>query len=147
MKKVRFYQNSRYHLLLIIFLLSSCGPTFYLKKAERALKKAEQLGAQVQVDTIYKEHLVFVDSIRVDSIFTSKVGDTVYISKDRLKIKYVHLKGDSVFIEGKCEADTVKIQVPVSVTKEIKSGLGIWTVIQWSLLALIVGFVVSKIWK
>jgi hypothetical protein len=135
----------RYFLLII--LLSSCGPTFYLKKAERALKKAEQLGAQTRTDTIYKERLVFVDSIRVDSIFTSKVGDTVYISKDRLKIKFVHLKGDSVFIEGKCEADTVKIQVPVSVTKEIKSGLGIWTVIQWSLIALIVGFVVSKIWK
>jgi len=133
--------------LILIILLSSCGPTFYLKKAERALKKAEQLGAQVRTDTIYKERLVFIDSVRVDSIFTAKQGDTVFISKDKLQIKYVRLKGDSVFIEGKCEADTIKIQVPVSVTKEIKSGLGIWTVIQWSLLALIVGFVVSKIWK
>jgi len=79
--------------IILIILLSSCGPNFYLKKAEKALKKAEQLGAVITADTVYKERLVFVDSIRVDSIFTSKVGDTVYISKDRLKIKFVRLKG------------------------------------------------------
>jgi hypothetical protein len=134
--------------IILLLLLSSCGPNFYLKKAERALKKAEQLGAKVTADTIYKERLVFVDSIRVDSIFTSKVGDTVYISKDRLKVKYVRLPGDSVFIEGKCEADTIKIQVPVMVNKEIKSGLGVWDVIKWALFALVIGALLCKLlWK
>ena len=134
--------------LILLILLTGCNANFYLKKAERALLKAEQLGAKVKTDTVYKERLVFVDSIRVDSIFTSKVGDTVYISKDRLKVKYVRLPGDSVFIEGKCEADTVRIQVPISVTKEIKSGLSVLTVVQWSVLALIIGAVLCKVfWK
>jgi len=134
--------------LILIFLLTSCGPTFYLKKAERALKKAEQLGAKVGVYTVYKERLVFVDSIRVDSIFKTKVGDTVYLTKDRLKVKYVRLPGDSVFIEGKCEADTIKINVPISVTKEIKSGLSVLVVVQWSILALIIGALLCKVfWK
>jgi hypothetical protein len=134
--------------LILIFLLTSCGPTFYLKKAERALKKAEQLGAKTGVDTIYAERLVFVDSIRVDSIFSSKVDDTVYLTKDRLKVKYVRLPGDSVFIEGRCEADTIKIQVPVSVTKTIESGYTAWDIIRWCLVIAIIAVLVSKIlWK
>lgn len=134
--------------LILLILLSSCGPTFYLKKAERALKKAEQLGAEIQADTIYKERLVFVDSIRVDSIFTSRVGDTVYISKDRLKVTFVRLPGDSVYIEGKCEADTVKINVPISVIKEIKAGHSTWDMVILSIVVLIVGAVLSRIfWK
>jgi len=139
--------------LIILILLSGCSilkenkANRKAKRINRLVGELEQMGVNWQADTVYKNIPVFIPQVRVDSIFTSKVGDTVYISKDRLKIKFVHLKGDSVFIEGKCEADTIKIQVPVSVTKEIKSGLGIWTVIQWSLIALIVGFVVSKIWK
>jgi len=134
--------------IIFIFLLTSCGPTFYLKKAERALKKAEQLGAKVGADTVYAEKTVFVDSVRVDSVFTSKVGDTVYLTKDRLKVKYVRLPGDSVFIEGNCEADTIKIKVPVTVTKTIESGYGVWDIIRWCLVIAIVAVLLSKIlWK
>lgn len=134
--------------ILIIFTLIGCGPTFYLKKAERALKKAEQLGAKVGSDTVYVERTVFVDSVRVDSVFTSKVGDTVYLTKDRLKVKYVKLPGDSVFIEGKCEADTIRIQVPVTVTKNIESGYGVWDILKWCLFIAIVAVLLTRIlWK
>ncbi len=134
--------------LILIFLLTSCGPTFYLKKAERALKKAEQLGAKIGLDTVYSERLVFVDSILVDSIFRTKVGDTVYLTKDRLKVKYVRLPGDSVFIEGRCDADTIKIEVPVSVTKTIESGYGVGDIIKWCLFIAIVAVLLGRLfWK
>jgi hypothetical protein len=107
--------------ILAVALLTSCGPNFYLRKAERALKKAEQLGANVSRDTIFIEKVVTVPEVKTDTVFSSTEGDTVYISKDRLKLKYVNLPGDSVFIEGKCESDTVKIEVPVTITKEIKA--------------------------
>jgi hypothetical protein len=117
--------------LLTIFLISalwSCGPNFYLRKAERALKKAEQLGANVSRDTIFIEKVVTVPEVKTDTVFSSSEGDTVYISKDRLKLKYVNLPGDSVFIEGKCESDTVRLEIPVTITKEIsaKSWLKWW---------------------
>jgi len=137
--------------LILIILLTSCVSNKInrkLKRAERLTNEAIALGAKIQSDTIYSERLVFVDSIRVDSIFTAKVGDTVYLTKDRLKVKYVRLPGDSVFIEGKCEADTIKIEVPISVNKEIKSGLSVLVVVQWSILALIIGAVLYKVfWK
>lgn len=114
--------------ILAVALLTSCGPNFYLRKAERALKKAEQLGANVSRDTIFIEKIVTVPEVKTDTIFSSTEGDTVYISKERLKLKYVNLPGDSVFIEGKCESDTVKIEVPITITKEIsaKSWLKWW---------------------
>lgn len=136
---------------LIILILCSCASNKAnrkLKRAERLTKQAIELGAKVTADTVYKEIPVFIPQVRVDSIFTSKVGDTVYLEKERLKLKFVRLPGDSVFIEGKCEADTVRIEVPISVTKEIKTGLGVLTVVQWSILALLVGGALVKIfWR
>ena len=137
-------------ILLIIFFTgcASNKANRKLKRAEKLTKQAIELGAVVTPDTVYKWRTVFIDSVRVDSIFTSIVGDTVYLEKERLRVKYVRLKGDSIFIRGECLADTVKIQVPVTVTKEIKTGLSALIVVQWSILALLVGAVLSRIfWK
>ena len=134
--------------ILLVLLLSGCNANFYLKRAEINTRKAIERGAKIKIDTIYQERTIFVDFIRVDSIFTSKVGDTVRIYKDRLKLKYVRLKADSVFIEGKCESDTIRINVPISVTHEVKSGLSVLVVVQWSILALLVGGLLAKIfWR
>lgn len=134
--------------ILIVLLLFGCASNKAnrkLKRAERLTQQAIELGAKVTSDTVYKWRTVFIDSVRVDSIFTSVIGDTVYLERERLKVKYVRLKGDSIFIRGECLADTVKIQVPVTVTKEIKSGLGVLVVVQWSILALIVGAVIGAV--
>lgn len=107
--------------ILLAMSLSSCGVGHYLRKAERALKKAEQLGAVITPDTVYKEIPVMVPEVHTDTVFKSVEGDTVIIEKDRLKIKYVRLPGEKVYIEGECEADTVRVTVPVTVTREIKT--------------------------
>lgn len=122
----------RYVILLLI--LCSCGAANKLKRAERLIAKAESMGAVWHVDTVYKEVPYYVDSVRVDSVFIAKEGDTVVIEKDRLKLKYVRLPGDSVYIEAECEADTVYQNVPVTVTKTIEAKSD-W--LKW----LIIGFV------
>jgi hypothetical protein len=119
-----------------------------LKRANRLIAQAEQLGAVWQTDTVFKEIPVFIPQVRTDSIFVTTEGDTVYIEKDRLKIKFVDLPGDSVFIEGKCDSLTKIVEVPITVTKEIKTGLSVLVVVQWSILALIIGAVLARIfWK
>lgn len=119
--------------IILLLLLSSCGifspenrASRKLKKAERLLKQAEMLGAKWHTDTVYKEIPFYVDSVRVDSIFVAKQGDTVVIEKERLKLKYVRLAGDSVYIEGECEADTVFQKVPITITKEISAKVNWW---------------------
>lgn len=112
-------------------ILSGCGPNFYLKKSERNLKKAIAKGASVTADTIYIENQVFVPEVKTDTVFGSQEGDTVVIEKDRLKIKYVNLPGEKVYIEGECESDTIYVKTPVAVTNTIKAGKSIWNYTHW----------------
>lgn len=58
-------------------------------------------------DTVLIKDTVKINSVSKDTVFKNHLGDTVFINKDRLHIKYVQLPGDSVFINGKC--DTIKI--------------------------------------
>ena len=137
-------------ILLVIFFTgcASNKANRKLKRAERLTNEAIALGAKVHPDTVYKEIPVFIPQVRVDSIFTSRVGDTVYLEKERLKLKFVRLPGDSVFIEGKCDSLTVIKEVPISVTKTVTTGITLLTVVQWVVLALIVGAILCKIlWR
>lgn len=107
--------------IILSLLLISCGPNYYLRRAERNLKKAEMLGAQIGSDTIYKYVNVYVPDVKKDTVFTSKPGDTIYISKDRLRIKYVNLPGDSVFIKGECKDSIITVKHPIVINRTIKS--------------------------
>jgi hypothetical protein len=118
-------------ILLLCVVLSSCGPGFYLKRSERNLKKAISLGAQVTSDTVYIEKPVFISEVKTDTVFESIEGDTVIIEKDKLKIKYVNLPGEKVFIEGECKADTVYVKTPVAINKTIKAPKSIWNYTHW----------------
>jgi hypothetical protein len=138
------------YFLIILLLFTGCASNKAnrkLKRANRLIAEAVALGAEVHPDTVYKEIPVFIPQVRTDSIFVTEVGDTVYIEKDRLKIKFIDLPGDSVFIEGKCDSLTKIVEVPVTVTKEIKTGLSVLVVVQWSILALIIGGVLGYLVK
>lgn len=104
---------------LAFVLLTSCGPSFYLRKAERAIKKAEALGSTWQSDTVFIEKEVIVPEIRLDSIVVVKLGDTVTVEREKLQIKLVRLSGDTVFVDAACLPDTIKVKVPVNVYRTI----------------------------
>src|SRR5690606_38498493 len=76
-------------------------------------------GAIVNTDTVYKHVPIFIPQVVKDTVFESKQGDTVLIEKDRLKIQYVNLPGDSVYIYGESKADTIIKEVPVTVTQNV----------------------------
>ena len=117
--------------LLLLILLSSCSASWHLKQA---IKK----GALTKQDTVYIQDTVIVKSVKKDSIFKSIQGDTVRIEKERLKIKYVKLAGDSVFIQGECESDTVIREIPVTVNNEIKAKGLDW---KWLIVAFVIGLI------
>lgn len=131
-------------LVLIAIGLSSCSEksraTRQLKRAERALKKAEMLGADISADTIWRTLEIPVPYVSTDTVFESIEGDTVVIQQDRLKIKYVNLPKDSVYIYGECEADTIYFDNPTTVYKEISSGYTLWELVILAIAALPVGW-------
>ena len=123
--------------ILLLFTLCSCSSSWHLKQAEKHIRKAQIKGGSWSADTIYVKDTVFVRSIRVDSILTIKQGDSVVLYKDRLHVVIRRLAGDSIFVTGECEADTIIRRVPVTVIREIKAKGGIgW---QWILVVLILG--------
>jgi hypothetical protein len=129
-------------LLVMIYLLSGCSPARKLKRAEKLIAKAEEQGAKWHVDTVTVEVPVFVPSVRVDSTIVIKAGDTVTIEKERLKVRYIRLKGDTIKIEAECAADTIYKKIPVTIVKTIKSKGGIkWW---WIPIALLVGAILGR---
>jgi hypothetical protein len=89
--------------ILILLLLASCSPK---DRFTRLIEKHPELITTDSI-TIHDTVRVFVPEVKVDTVVkVNDLLDTIYIEKEQLKVK-VWMKGDDVFIEGKC--DTVYI--------------------------------------
>ena len=93
------------HLLIILTALAmiACSPK---DRFTRLIEKHPELITTDSI-TIHDTVRVVVPEVHVDTfVKVEALLDTVYLEKDQLKVK-VWMKGDQVFIEGKC--DTVYI--------------------------------------
>lgn len=77
--------------------------------------------------------------VKTDTIVSLTPGDTIYITKDKLSVKILKLPGDSIFVEGKCAPDTVRLEVPVAVVTKIKAKFP-WV---WILVAFVAGVILA----
>lgn len=135
--------------LFIVLILSSCGPSHYLKKAERALKKAEELGASVKSDTVYIDKEIIVPKTHFDTVLRQvNFRDTITIEKDKV---ITRLKVDTItkeiFVETRCPEKKVVVKVPHTVTKTISAGYTLWELIILAIAALAVGFAAGRFIK
>ena len=128
--------------VLFLLILCSCGPAAKLRRAERLINKAEELGAKWHVDSVQVEVPVVITETRVDTIQTIKPGDSIVIEKERLKVVIKRLKGDTLKVEAKCKADTVRIKVTKTINKtiEAKGGIKWW----WLVIVFFAGAVVGR---
>lgn len=98
-------------LIGLLLVLSSCSLEHRMeKKFRRAERKIEKLTIRypelLKKDTINDTIKVTTQAIQVDTIFKATDGDTVTLYKDKIRIKYVR-QGDTVYLSGTCEADTI----------------------------------------
>ena len=108
--------KSIYSILIAILycLICSC----YTK--HRAIEKFCSKDTASVMVTIHDT--IRYETIRTDTIFNDTV-DSVYITKDRLEIRYIKKFG-KVYIQGKCKGDTiyyekkVLIEVPIDCPKQ-----------------------------
>jgi hypothetical protein len=122
------------YLAILALLLASCGPAAKLRRAERLIAKAELQGAHWRSDTVWKTTDHFIPVVKRDTMILNTPGDTITITKERLQVK-IRIRRDSIYVAGACLPDTIRIRVPVSVTKtiEAKQGLPWW---YWLIVAL-----------
>ena len=99
---------------MLVVTLGSCT---YQKKLKRANRKIEKLTIKypelLQTDTLHDTVTIVTPSIKYDTAFIDKPGDTTYITHEKLRIKYVRV-GDTTFITGECEGDTIiqTVEIP-----------------------------------
>lgn len=92
--------------LFLVCLLAAvgCNPE---RKLARLLMKYPELRDTLEVEAI-------VEYIKGDTVFMAPLpGDTVVYAKDRLTVKYVDRVGPTMYLEGVCAADTIRVDVPV----------------------------------
>jgi len=88
------------------------------RKIRRAERKIENLTIKypqlLQKDTLYDTFNIVTPTVKYDTSFIDKAGDTTYIYKDKLRIKYVRT-GDTTYIEGECKGDTIiqTVEIPI----------------------------------
>ena len=91
------------HLVIMLLLLTACSPK---TRFTRLVEKHPELITTDSI-TIHDTVRVVVPEVKVDTVVkVNDLLDTIFIEKDQLKVK-VWMKGDDVFIEGKC--DTVYV--------------------------------------
>ena len=116
-------RRGRYIFLLVVvsaaLLFSSCGANHYLRKASRAIKKAESLGAEWKRDTAWVAVEIPVPVVRMDTVVVTAESDTVILERERLRVQVVR-QYDTLTVEAECRADTIEIEIPVVVEKEIE---------------------------
>lgn len=108
--------------LLVIFVtLVACSPQ---KRLNRLIDNHPELS---QTDTVTVRDTFVIEAIRHDTVLhLDSLQDTVYIQKDRLKIKTV-IRDNKIFIEGECETDTIFTEILVPVEKLIYVQDTFWT--------------------
>ena len=134
-------------LIILTILLTACSPAWHLKQAEKHLKKAEIKGASAQIDTVFVDREVIVPEVRFDTVVREvNFTDTVVVTQNNVitKVK-VNTVEREVYIKTVCPPDTVKIEVPVSVTKEIKTGYPLWWLAVAAICGVGIGFILMKV--
>jgi hypothetical protein len=117
--------------IILLLLLASCGQRFHVKRAEFHLRKAQEKGAQVNIDTLVKINKITLKGLKVE--FTPKpitLNDTIYFSKEKVVTKVV-LKHDSIFVETNCP-DTVFHFKTHTITKTVTAVKSTW--LKWWML-------------
>lgn len=123
------------YLIILSVLFYSCA-SWHCKKCFD--------GAQVKRDTLVVTRDVITERVKLDTVVEVKT-DTVTIREKNLVIRYKKLAGDTIFLAGSCEPDTLKVEIRVPVETKVETGLALWKVGGLIVLALVVGAGISRL--
>lgn len=127
-------------LIIAAALLTGCSPWSHLPKDQRQLKKLLWKYPHLS-DTVVIHDTVeaVVEYVRADTVLRWVPGDTIYLSKDRLRVRTV-IDHDTVWQEGECLEDTiyvpVRYEVPVVQPERVVERVPWWVFVLLTLFAI-----------
>lgn len=152
-------KNNIFFILLTTLLFTSCSIEQRMEnKLRRAERRIEKLTIKypglIKKDTLYDTIRVVSDGVKIDTSFVNVPGDTMYLYKDKLRIKYVRV-GDTTYIRGECKSDTIIQTIKIPFEKIVVREEGIINQIKgylkrylfWIILILLLTVFVKAGWK
>ncbi|MCK9422085.1 MAG: hypothetical protein M0Q38_05770 [Bacteroidales bacterium] len=106
----------KFFLISTIALFYSCSPS---SRVQRLLMKHPEL---VKTDTLVLKDTIPIQGIAADTVlYLERISAPVLLSRDRLEVE-VWKQHDTLFVKGKCKADTVyrTYRIPVTRIKWVK---------------------------
>ena len=130
--------NLRFIFLIaaVMAICVACNPQ---KRLNRLLMRYPELRDTVVIhDTVE----AVVEYVRADTVFRDR-GDTVTLTKDRVRVRYVRMLGDTVYLSGECLQDTIlvpyRVEVPVVQPTKIIEQIPWWYwVLVWGLILAVI---------
>ena len=102
---------------LICLSFASCSIESRTKrKIIRAERKIEKLTIKypqlLKQDTIHEKIEIITPAVKLDTIHRVVHGDTVYLDKDKLRIKYI-IQNDTILLSAECKSDTIYKEISI----------------------------------
>ena len=84
-----------------------------IRRAERKIEKITIKYPQLlKQDTIHETIEIITPAVKLDTIHRIIYGDTVYLDKDKLKVKYI-IQNDTLLLSAECASDTIYKEVSI----------------------------------
>ncbi len=115
--------------ILFVLLLSSCciSRDCKVSKASRKIETLSFRYPELKVrDTVLINHEVVVPQVNYDSSFITQPIDTIFIKKDKLRIKIVRQR-DTILVNGTCKADTIYSTIKLPYEKVVVKPSKVWS--------------------
>lgn len=138
-----------FYAIIMILLLSSCGPAWHLKRRDYHERQAIAKGAIVTPDTIWASTVVEIPGVSTDTVFQLST-DTLTLEKEHVRTKVVvSVREKKVYVSSECEPRTIIQKVPVTITKTIqaKSLMDTWNWIILLIVLCLVSYFVGRFTK
>lgn len=104
--------------IFFALVLFSCDPA---QRIARIVKRHPEL---IKTDTVWRKDTIITEGAQKDSVFRFYQTDTVFMKKDNLTVKYFFNHDSTIYLEGKCDPDTIIKMYPVQVNKlEVEKAL------------------------
>lgn len=133
---------------ILLFLLTSCGTNYHLKKSKYHELKAISKGADLKTDTV-KTHFKFDGAkanFKWDIILNKSESRRPVLNDTTIFINKIKVQKKDSLIYIECPDN--EGEVPTTITKEIQTGAGFWDIFKIVIFSVVLtALLVTFYWK
>lgn len=143
-------KNSQYEgvaVWLLLWLLIACISLFGCSPEKRIARILKHHPELIKTDTVWKVDTIITGSVQKDSSFYFYQKDTIFINNGKLQVKYFFNRDSTVYLSGKCNADTIIKYYPITTNQISVQDHSTSDKIKWSIVLICLGILLFFLLK